>query len=62
MTSVSETPVEAAWDPSTKMYEEFALDRTPEYAAWAKAMIEMGREIHTMTVKEMIEYLDKVRK
>lgn len=50
--------VECAFDPKTCMYVAFALQEHSQFADWAKQMIQDGCEIHSMTVAQVVDWLD----
>lgn len=57
--NAGDTPVESAMDRKTGLYMSNCFAANPDYAEWAKEQIALGREIHTITIAQLLQHMDE---
>jgi hypothetical protein len=50
--------VEGAFDPAANFYFEWSASFTPGFDDWRREMISRGYEVHSMTIDEMLAWID----
>jgi hypothetical protein len=58
MTHPGSVLVEGSFDPKSGVYVEWALPGTPHFAEFARDAVSAGRVLHTMTIDQMLEWVD----
>lgn len=59
MIKAADVLVEAAFDAVTGKYTDWCLAEHFDYDNWCKQMLSLGREIHTMTIEQMSDWLEQ---